>query len=219
MFWSRVQDAKSEEAATSSPVKFSSVKSSKDSKEDEEQAFVEEEQSLILEKVNDFLFDLFDANCMEEFQKIEAFEKKAFEDFVEMSSSPDEYSFRQQALHEEFMILFEELLSGFLSREGFTSEAFFEEMKQHVDYHDNESGGNYIVANEIADVITFYTTFQTWCDMMKEQVRSRSQFKGFRENLLEANQRDLVKDTSPKATEKEPLHRSHFSSMSSKTEK
>ena len=78
----------------------------------------------IIEKVSEYLFDLFDANLTTDFKRMEAFEKRAVQAF---DPDVDEYTFEQEKLHQEFCKLFEELVASFLKKEGYTYEAFYEE--------------------------------------------------------------------------------------------
>ena len=59
------------------------------------------------------MFDLFDANCMEEFKKIENFERTHCHLFANYSVG-NEFTLSQGNAHHEFCDLFELLCSNFL---------------------------------------------------------------------------------------------------------
>ena len=66
--------------------------------------------SRILHELNEYLFDLFDANCMEDFHKMDKFEQEAVklfdsEEFI--SNANYEFSHEQYGKHQEFLRLFE----------------------------------------------------------------------------------------------------------------
>jgi hypothetical protein len=76
----------------------------------------EEGEGGIVSKVADYLFNLFDANCMEECQVLAAFEARACRAF----GTPAEggFTFEQEALHREFCALFEGFTQAFLKQHG-----------------------------------------------------------------------------------------------------
>ena len=76
----------------------------------------------ILEKLTEYLFDLFDANCTEDFKKMEAFEKRAV---LAFDPDDEEYTLAQTELHTEFQQLFEALTGTFLKTEGYTCEQVY----------------------------------------------------------------------------------------------
>ena len=133
----------------------------------------------IVEKVSEYLFDLFDANLTEDFKKMQAFEKLAIKAF-----NPDieEYTFKQEELHQEFCSLFEQLVGSFLKKEGYTYEEFYEEAKKSIDENNTKVHNNELIPNafkkfqpsqkqmaeEIHGVILAVSNFQLWADEMRE---------------------------------------------------
>lgn len=101
--------------------------------------------SSIMFKLSEYLFDLFDANCMADFHRMEAFELRALQSFQDFSSSSSyadavpysEFTHEQHLLHEQFLQLFEELIEGFLRQEHFSAEEFYEQLAQHLDDDDH----------------------------------------------------------------------------------
>ena len=68
----------------------------------------------IVHEMAEYLFDIFDANLMEEFHIMESFETKAIGVFINRFDCKDEYTFEQENLHKEFLKVFESLLDNFL---------------------------------------------------------------------------------------------------------
>lgn len=133
----------------------------------------------ILEKMTEYLFDLWDANCMEEFKIIEAFENRAM---LAFSTLTEEYTFEQEQLHKEFLVLFEDLLDKFLKEEDITSSQFYkavhdysEEQIPKASPDCKEERGKH--AMEVIDVISYFTSFETWAQAMRERVIESSRFR------------------------------------------
>ena len=87
------------------------------------------DDSDILEKLSEYLFDLFDANLTKDFQKMEAFEQKACQIF---DPNEEEYNFQQTEMHEQFKLLFEELTESFLTENGCNREQLYEIAKDCI---------------------------------------------------------------------------------------
>lgn len=153
----------------------------------------------IIEKVSEYLFDLFDANLTTDFKKMEAFEKRAVKLF---DPEVEEYTFEQEQLHREFCDLFEELVESFLSKEGYTYEEFYEEAKKAIDekhnaiHRHNElvpqafkkyQPSEMSMAEEIHGVVLAVSNFQLWADEMRQ----------IRKNELEWDKND---DDTPTAS-------------------
>eukprot|EP00943_MAST-04B_sp_MAST-4B-sp1_P003584 g3584.t1 len=133
----------------------------------------------ILEKVSEYLFDLFDANLTTDFKRMEAFEKRAVKAF---DPDVEEYTFEQEQLHQEFCKLFEEVVESFLKKEDYTYEEFYEEAKKAIDGKDNTIHDNELVpkafkkyqpsemamAEEIHGIILAISNFQQWADEMRQ---------------------------------------------------
>ena len=121
----------------------------------------------ILWKVSEYLFDLFDANCLDGYKKIEEFEDRILKHFIDDN---DEYTFEQERCHREFLDLFESLIEKFLTENKCTTQLFFAEvnlvMQKKSAHHNKE-------ANEIVDIIFCYCDFRSWIDYMKEQAKKR----------------------------------------------
>ncbi len=82
---------------------------------------------------SEYLFDLFDANMMEDYHTMERFENRAIDAFMGSCDST-EITFEQHNLHNEFLELFESLIEKFLRVEGggCSVEAFYERVQQCV---------------------------------------------------------------------------------------
>ena len=133
----------------------------------------------IIEKVSEYLFDLFDANLTDDFKKMQAFEVQAVQAF---DPNVDEFTFEQEKLHKKFCELFEELVSEFLKKEGYTYEEFYEEAKKAIDENVNKVHNNELIpsafrkfqpsekemALEIHNVVLCVSDFCTWANEMRE---------------------------------------------------
>ena len=137
----------------------------------------------ILEKAAEYLFDIFDANCMEEHHIINSFDERAIKSFpVEEVSEEvsEEITFEQERLHNEFLGIFEDLLGRFLRTEGITSVQFFELVKSN--FH---GGRRMCQAIEVVDVIFCYTEISQWHTMMRENALQRKRWDAHRKTALQ----------------------------------
>lgn len=153
------------------------------------------DNSEIIEKLCEYLFDLFDANCMDDYLRMEKFELRAVESFRENDA---EFTHEQHELHKEFMALFEQLVEGFLAFEGYTVEVFYKELKHFVNksqQHTNKpkigtpeyfTSGKVTPADEVMEVITSYMQFEVWADLMRKQAQQRGAFLTTKDKLIHA---------------------------------
>ena len=116
------------------------AQASRDEKIDDE----EEHNDIIFYELSEYLFDLFDANCMEEFHILNEYEEKAIELLTEEdygnSDSDDggegkneavkEFTLEQYNLHQQFLSKFEGILENFLTENGYTIESFYQQMER-----------------------------------------------------------------------------------------
>lgn len=139
----------------------------------------------ILHELNEYLFDVFDANCMEDFKILEDFERKALPSF---DNDKEEFSMEQYRLHAEFLRLFEGLIEKFLAAHGYSNDKLYEELSKHynsikeVERHGEKASD----AHEVVDVIAFYSDFQSWASMMRENIKIRKKYKTFLDKMLTA---------------------------------
>ena len=161
----------------------------KEYKGDEDKDEVSEDDEL-LEKLSEYLFDIFDANCMEEFHLIERFEREAIKEFLDLE---DEYTLKQFTIHQEFLRLFENILERFLLAEKTTSEALYTKLEHYKQkYSDIHAASVHPMSRselhtvEIIHTISAYTEFNVWAGFMKEQARNTLKFKSFTSKLSEA---------------------------------
>lgn len=141
-------------------------------------------KSRLLSDLNEYLFDLFDANCMEEYHVLQKFEERAILSFMDLAmteSKECDYEHVHFQLHREFVTLFEALIENFLLQHKYTLEEVFAEVERYhsVDY---SKGPNAVRANhhnsvELTEVLSFYTDFRTWADMMYDNARYRIRFQ------------------------------------------
>lgn len=141
-----------------------------------------EDDENILHKVSEYLFDLFDANCMDGYKQIDAFENECLPAF---DPDEDEYTFEQQRMHERFVELFERLCEDYLKEEGFTNERFYDEVRRAMAM---EAGGrgrgrggqDKENANEAVEVMHQVADFTVWADEMRERAARRRRYASSR---------------------------------------
>jgi len=151
-----------------------------------------EEDEHILHKVSEYLFDLYDANMLEDFKVMEKFERAVVDKF---DPDGEEFSFEHQDLHKQYCELFESLVSKFIEGEGYTMEEFYEVVRAHV-----QSGGTEAEekehsqdASEVMSVVYSCSDFKTWADDMREQARQSARYTA---NKLKEHSRSLSPTTT-----------------------
>jgi hypothetical protein len=146
------------------------------------------DHSEILEKLAEYLFDLFDANAMDDFAKMEKFEIRALESFQNCDET--EYTHEQHALHSEFTTLFEQLIEGFLESEGYTIDVFYDELVHYTQKSKLAAGGKAKLplcpADEVMEVVSNYLQFDVWADLMRQQSKQQAAFRTMREQVQDA---------------------------------
>jgi len=114
----------------------------------------------LLHELNEYLFDLFDSNCMEDFKRMEQFESYALDAFKvlypdddsmyhqPMTTTIKEFNHRQYELHQEFITLFESMIEKFLLKFHYTTNEFYTEIEWYIqhkdvahDHHHQEKAG------------------------------------------------------------------------------
>jgi hypothetical protein len=176
MFLSRLDSAVRE---TKASVKIASITPTKSKK------------SSLLQELNEYLFDLFDANCMEEFHILQDFEDRAMQSFIDREESESrgsgvgDYDHFHYQLHREFVQLFEQMIDGFLKQQNCTMEDVFVEIERHHklrvrDETDGDEKANIENSVDLIQVLTFYTDFSSWASMMAENARLRLRIKAMR---------------------------------------
>ena len=128
---------------------------------------------------SEFLFDIFDANCMPEFKEIEKLELTHCMLFQDWSYG-DEFSLDQGKAHRSFCTLFEAVSNAFLIENNVTHVQLFAAAKSCLSQADNVSsdvsdgGGSnwdhspHSNATEIWDVVKSVENIEVWADQMKE---------------------------------------------------
>ena len=195
MFLGRLNDAKAEAKsdfrplpAKSAPVEHANFSGAQPAPPKDE---AEGDDGDIVERVSEFLFDIFDANLMDEYKEIERFEGSAERAFVDSATEGDgdedvEFTHEQYALHSQFAALFERLTEQFLAKEGFTPERFYEVVRRQQRAEkadaeagragDREWGEKGEVAHEVIDVVSEVSDIRVWAKEMRRRVRHRRQF-------------------------------------------
>lgn len=127
----------------------------------------------VLNDVSEYLFDLYDANCMEEFHVIEQFESRAVDAF-----DPDqqEFTLEQFRLHQELCTIFEGFVGKFIANYGHTMESFYQLVRaNHAALAVEAEEQQHKDAREITDVLLDVSDFACWAARMQERAdRARS---------------------------------------------
>lgn len=136
----------------------------------------------IVHKVSEYLFDLWDANCMEDYHKINNFEERAALSF---DPEVEEFTFAQEALHKEFCSLFEEITEGFIKEHGYSLKDFYDESRRLMQAKEQEEGNTVErdpwkdppdpkeEADEIIEVIYQVADFRMWAEAMREKAKRK----------------------------------------------
>ena len=156
------------------------IASSKESADDNE--------TILLEKCCEYLFDLFDANLTPGYRRINLIQEKAIKCFGstlvdERSCNATngkmiEYTFEQQHLHQEFKDLFEVLISDFLYDEKISIDDFHSILRKTS--ASSSTAGRAKKKNqkakftdEILDCVMWYTDFESWAEFMTAEAKCR----------------------------------------------
>jgi hypothetical protein len=119
---------------------------------------------------NEYIFDLFDANMLDDYHTVANFETRALDAFVDPFT--EEISFEQERLHSEFMELFEKLIEKFLREKNVSKEEFYSQVQEHVHRDTKKSKRDEAkkrAADEVVDVIYCYTDLRLWCCEMRKR--------------------------------------------------
>ena len=146
------------------------------------------DNSQILEKLSEYLFDLFDANMMEDYAKMEKFEIRALEHFTNVDDT--EFTHEQHALHNEFVALFEQLIEGFLAAEGYSIDDFYTELVHFIEKEKKRKKTDKTAvapADEVLRVVSCYMQFDVWAGLMHQQARKNADFSTMVEKIQQAS--------------------------------
>jgi len=184
-------------------------------------ASMQDTRPAIMFKLSEYLFDLFDANCMADFHRMEKFELTALRSFEE-SSPHSEFTHEQHRLHEQFLELFEELIEGFLRQENYSVEEFYQQLALYLDLDHRtrvqdsgcfDDGSSDLQpsepdsANDVLEVIRNYMRFDMWADNMRQMARQQLRFQSFREQMEIAVQSDYEPPAKYSPTNHSIAHR------------
>lgn len=154
----------------------------------------------IVHEMSEYLFDIFDANMMEEYHIMETFEMKAMNAFINREDEKAEYTFEQQDLHKEFLKLFESLLDNFLVGKNLTMHDLYDEVKWYM-AQDN------VEALEVIEVIDAFSDFKKWADHMTRQAAGyRRQYEYVAQLQAAIEQADQKPSPSPKPSIKPVIY-------------
>jgi hypothetical protein len=187
-----------------------------------------EKRQNIVWKVCEYLFDLFDANQLEGYKKIEEFEDKAIKSFMkndyedekfewqDFNSNYDptleakvcEYSFEHQQLHNEFMKLFESIIEEFLEQEGYNIDSFYEILNKTLKESKSNPKSRIEEANEILEVIMCYSSFESWSCSMNEQAKRRWNYLRWAKISAAEEEKEREKDSISTEPMRSPRYKS-----------
>ena len=136
----------------------------------------------ILELVSEYLFDLFDANCMDEFRTLDDFQERAMDAF---DPDVEEFTFEQQRLHGEFCDMFEGFCEKYIRDAGYTMDEFYEVVRQAKEKSDAKAGADTGPpsfhddpdhAVEVVETIYGCSDFRAWAEHMRSISEQRRDF-------------------------------------------
>jgi hypothetical protein len=130
----------------------------------------------IVEDVNEYIFDLFDANLMDDYHIMEEFENHALAKF---DSDSDEFTFEQENEHKNFLRLFEQLITQHLLRKGYNIQSFYDIVKDILNTSESRRKE---CTYEVIEVISYFTDFYSWATDMRlrcRELRNNGKTVGF----------------------------------------
>lgn len=135
-----------------------------------------EDRTDLVSQCAEYIFDLFDANMLEDYHVMENFENKALAAFVDYDNT--EISFEQERLHHHFLDLFEEMIGKFLREKKSTTAEFYNQVNDYLnDKSDTKTKVAKDSAREVVETIFAYTDLQLWHANMREMSRYRAKRK------------------------------------------
>lgn len=138
----------------------------------------EEESKDLVFLCAEYIFDLFDANMLEDYHTIANFENRAIDAFKDPEST--EISFDQERLHKEFLVIFEGLIAKFLKQKNATPEIFYAQVQNYLQEPQSNSTKRSAKRNrdamEVVDVIFNYTDLSMWCEAMRDRAKLRAKY-------------------------------------------
>ena len=123
----------------------------------------------VVNDLTEFLFDLFDAELDEGYQRLKAFIDAHLEDF---SGDGDEFSFEQEQLHKEFCEIFESLCEDFIKERGYGVRVFYELVQEGMASRAEREAED---AEEVVSVINSVLDFAEWARWMRDMHRNPCQ--------------------------------------------
>jgi hypothetical protein len=136
----------------------------------------EEEEEDLVSLCSEYIFDLFDANMMEDYHTVANFELRALDAFLDPHCT--EISFEQHNLHKEFLELFEKLIEKFLLENNASKDVFYKQVQSYIHRptKTERDEAKKVSADQVVDVIFCYTDLQMWCNAMRERSALRAKY-------------------------------------------
>ncbi|KAJ1461055.1 hypothetical protein M885DRAFT_508604 [Pelagophyceae sp. CCMP2097] len=122
----------------------------------------------VVNLVSEFLFDLFDANCMEEFQVLEKFELSVVDKF---DADADELTFKQEELHVRFVRMMEAFVEKYIQSIGCSLDEFYQAVEVQHDVLGSQGGMD---ARECLGVLFEMADLRVWVTGMRQRARYRA---------------------------------------------
>jgi hypothetical protein len=132
---------------------------------------------LIVHELSEFLFDIFDANCLPAFKAIEALEHQYCRHFAAWEKG-EELSHVMHDAWSRFTALFEKLIEAFLRDHGWSNEECYRAAERalkdkalippQVEAHDPWQQNPNDQATEILEVLMAVQDIHVWAGQMKE---------------------------------------------------
>ena len=161
----------SNDERSESPTTHSTTEAELQRKFDAELAEYRSKENLV-SQCSEYIFDLFDANCLDDYKTMEAFETMALDAFTDFDTT--EITFEQEALHKEFLELFERLIGGFLKENNCSVEEFHLMCHSYLSSKEAEGKEH---AQEVVDVIFAYTDLSLWASAMRDRAKLRHNYR------------------------------------------
>ena len=116
--------------------------------------------------VSEYLFDLFDANLMDEFLALEKFEVDCADAF---DPDAEEFTFAQERLHREFVGMMEGYVEAYIAGLGRSLDDFYEAVRLQRD-EESQGGSD---ARECVEVLFEMADITVWATGMRARARHR----------------------------------------------
>ena len=119
--------------------------------------------------VSEYLFDLFDANLMDEFLALEKFEVDCADEF---DPDAEEFTFAQERLHREFVGMMEGYVEAYIAGLGRSLDDFYEAVRLQRD-EESQGGSDARECVEVLFEMADIAVWAVWATGMRARARHR----------------------------------------------